>query len=240
VVGNDDAGTITFAITADDAKEGLDDDDLILVIDADRDAGTGNPDGFDHMLSAQVGPDGIGSAHVSRWQQNDFRRVPTSRVSARANGDVYRLSLDRHFLGDTDGFGFQVGLWEVTSIGGLWVDLAPDRGTWTFPLRIDLARIRPFLERPARPRAGQQLRARLALRVGRTARTLASGRIVCRARIGGRFLAVDARAFVRGRAVCVWNVPADARGATVRGFVGVRVTADARSLRRRAFVVRVG
>jgi hypothetical protein len=127
---------------------------------------------------------------------------------------------------------------EYCAVGSFAANLeaAPDRGTWTFPIKINLRRIRPVLtvgQTRGRPRT---LVARLALKVGESSQLLASGTIDCAASAGGRDLALLERRFVRRRVVCRWRLPHESpSGMPVWGRVAVRVTKTSDSVKGRAF-----
>jgi hypothetical protein len=169
---------------------------------------------------------------LSMWETNGFREQPAKGVGVSVVGHRIFISLDRHLIGDTDGFNFQLALWEVTSLGGANADLAPNTGTWFFPVKLDVRRLRPSLETtPLHPHAGGRFLARLALRVAGTHSLLASGRVLCAASVGGVSLHPRIRSFAGRRAVCAWRVPRRSRGKTLRGSVGVAVTSRARVYR---------
>lgn len=218
VVSNTDAGTITFAITAPVGPEGGTSSDRFIQIVIERSKfiiGT-NPDGEGYVL----------------WR-GAFELL--GRVEASHRGDVFQFVIDRHRLGDTNRFTFGVAFWSITSLGGADLDAAPDAGTWSYQVKLALGAVRPALGVRQNGVGGSRLSAGLALRVGRSDQLLASGTIVCSAAVGRRQLRVLRREFVGRRAVCVWDVPRWARGKAVRGAIGVRVTDQQGSLRRRTF-----
>ena len=157
------------------------------------------------------------------------------RVDASHRGDVFRFLINRHRLGDTNQFRFAVGFWAITSMGGANHDDAPDAGKWPYRVKLALGAIQLVLSVRQNGVGGSRLSAGLALRVGHSGQMLASGTIVCVAAVRGRHLRVLRREFVGRRAACVWDVPRWARGKAVRGVIGVRVTDQQSSLRRRTF-----
>jgi hypothetical protein len=212
VVSNDDAGRITIAITAPTPEDAVGSSDRFIKITTERDTFTigTNSDGPGYVLSSD------GNA-----------------VRASRSGDVFRFFIDRHRLADTNRFSFNVAFWAVSSFAAN-VDAAPDNGSWSYDVKIALDRIRPVVDVR---QSGPGLTARLALEVGSDKLRLASGTIVCGASVGGRRLQVVMRRFVARRAVCVWKLPRWARGKVVRGSIGIRVTKERSSLRRRSFQV---
>lgn len=219
VVSNDDAGTITFAVTAPVDPDAGGASDRFIAITTERGSFTigTNPNGEGYML----------------WRGP--AEVMLGRVDAMHRGDVFRFVIDRHRLGDTNRFTFGVSFWRITSLGGANHDDAPDAGQWSYRVRLRLGAIRPFLGLRQNGVGASRLSAGLGLRVGQSDHLLASGTIVCAAAVGGRQLRVVRREFVARRAVCVWDVPRWARGKVVRGAIGVRVTDQRSSLRRRTF-----
>ena len=236
-VANNDGGTITFKITSRGETE--DDDDLVILIDADRDRTTGDEHGAEYRIFADIETSLVEEASLSRWSaaRAQFEELARRDVQASAAANIFRFVLDRHVLGDTDGFRFAVQLWEVTTLGGMSTDWAPDQGMWAFPIKIATRRLTPTLSTLGGRRS---LVARLGLRVSGTRQLLASGRIACTATVAGRRLEIVRRGFVTRRAICVWRLPRRPVGKTVTGRVGVFVTADSRSFVGRAFRVRIG
>jgi hypothetical protein len=230
-VSNTDAGTVRFDAHFDDRVEGNDDDDLYLSLDTDRNPATGQF-GADYQITAHINPGRADSVTLGKWNTNDFLEQPAKGLAVSVVDHQILISLDRHLIGDTDGFNFSFALWEVTSMGGANAEFAPDKGTWFFPVKLDLRRLRPTLETtPRLPRAGGPFVARLALRVAGTHSLLASGRVLCTASIGDATLRPGIATFSERRAVCTWKVPKSAHGRTLRGSIAVAVTARARVYR---------
>ena len=240
VVRNDDAGRITFEIHFDGRPEGDDDDDLFVPLDTDRNAATGQTGdwglGIDYMIGAHVWKGHADAITLHRWTGHDFAEYFVRKIRVSTGTDRIRITLDRHLIGDTDGFRFNAQVWEVAQ-GNVYSDVAPDRGSWSFPLSIATRRLRPSLQIPSRPLAGRRFTARLALHVGATRRLLGSGRVLCRASSDRARLRAVFEGFAGRRAVCSWKVPADSRGKTIRGSVTVAVSPRARISRRFAAVL---
>jgi hypothetical protein len=232
MVRNDDAGTITFDIHYDATAEGDDDDDLYLDLDTDRNPATGRRD-------VGLGVDFTIGAHVMSRNADavTLNERPTKRIRVTVTIKLIRISLDRHLIGDTDGFRFRVAVWEVAQ-GNAYSDGAPDGGTpWSFPIRIATGRIRPTLATSQHPRAGRRFVGRLSLRVAGTNRRLGSGHVRCHAFVEGRRLKPGVAAFAGRRAVCTWRLPTDSRGKTIQGSVGVAITSRTQVTRRFAAVI---
>jgi hypothetical protein len=240
VVRNDDAGRIIFEIHFDGRPEGDDDDDLFIPLDSDRDRSTGESGdwgrGIDYIVAVGVNVGAAEGITLKRWNGTEFRDLFVRGIRASVGREVVRIALDRHLIGDTEGFRFNAQVWEVAH-GSVYSDVAPDGGSWSFPLRIATRRLEPSLQIPSRPLAGRRFTARLALRVGGTRRLLGSGRVLCRASVGKAGLRAAYAAFAGRHAVCTWKVPPGLRGKTIRGSVTVAVTSRARISQRFAAVL---
>jgi hypothetical protein len=220
VVSNDDAGTISFAITA-PAVDGNDSSDRFLSIITER---------GDFQIGTHDGP---GYVLVRQWGSGRESMLGPVRASHR--GDVFRFWLDRHRLGDGNRFTFAITFWSVSSFAAN-SDHAPEfPQRWSYEVKIALGQIRPVVGVRQDGVQGSRLTARLALHVGRSERLLASGTISCAASAAGRRLRVLRRLFAGRRAVCLWEVPRRARGKVVRGSIGVRITEERGSLKSRLF-----
>ena len=233
VVRNDNAGVITFDIRYDGSSEELD-DDFTLWLDADRNRATGaqfaGMVGVDFMVSAGITTKSPASFQYHLWRDG---RMHEYVVRGRRRADLVHLTvrpwriligLDRHLIGDTNGFRFRLEVRETSSLGANHADGAPDRGTWSFPVRISRRSLRPSLTTSRHARAGHRFYSELALRVARTKRLLGSGQIACHASVRGRRVNPTLTKFVDRRALCAWTVPPDSQGMTLRGWISVQVT----------------
>jgi hypothetical protein len=240
-VSNTDAGTIAVDIHFDDTVEGTDDDDFYLVLDTDHNPATGQyPTGIDYRIWAAIPFQGYDSVTFTSWPNGQERERPANEAGVAFSSGRHwiRISFDRHLIGDVDDFNFLL-VFEEVAIGATYDELAPNTGTWFFPVKLALGRLRPSLQtKPLPPRAGGGFSARLSLRVGGTHSLLASGKVLCAAAVGGAPLQARSRGFVARRAVCGWQLPHWARGKKLRGWIGVQVTSRARVARRFALRVR--
>jgi hypothetical protein len=187
VVSNDDAGTISFAITEPPGTyEWSDSSDRFIGIVTERARFT-------------IGTNDYPSGYfIGRWEP-DVRRP----VGWAQEGDVLRVWLDRHLLGDTDRFSFHVEYWNAGTMHAI-EERAPDSGEWSYAVKIAPARIDPIL-RVRQHAPGATLAARLALQVGRSDRLLASGHISCTATVGGRRLRPKTPLYSERQALCLWG-----------------------------------
>jgi hypothetical protein len=227
VVTNDDAGTITFAITAQvDAEGAQGASDSFIDIETEHER---------YQIGSNSDTPGFGFFVLTAYGERV--RVATIHASIENDGlfRFFRFPVDRHLLGDADRFDFDVEFWEVTPLAA-HLEAAPDRGVWTFPIKINLRRIRPVLAAPQVRHRSRTLVARLGLQVGRTHQLLASGTIACAASVRGRELVVLERRFVHRRALCRWRLPRRLHTKTpIWGRVAVRVTEAPKSVKAKTF-----
>ena len=223
VVANDDAGTITFRVVWDDPQRLSSTDDFIPINTERKPYRVETTDGGGYGLFLMT-PDGA------------TERARLATIYTHEEPDGFAFSVERHLIGDADRFSFDVELWSVSSFAA-YLEAAPDRGEWTFPVKINLARIRPALTiRQSRVRERRTLVGMLALQVGRTHQLLASGTIACAASMRGRDLVVLERRFVHRRALCRWRLPRQLQAKTpISGRVAVRVTKAPNSVKAQAF-----
>ena len=105
-------------------------------------------------------------------------------------------------------------------------DPLPERGFpardqfWVYESRPLL--VKDFSASPATPRAGRLFALRLAAIRTDTGAALTSGGISCSSTIAGKLLRPRSRGFVGERAVCVFAIPADAKGRTFRSTISVQ------------------
>ena len=123
---------------------------------------------------------------------------------------------------------------------GRWLGFPSAQGEdfWTFEASAML--VRSFSAQPVKPRAGRQFAFRLALVETETGTPVTSGSVSCSMKVAGRPLRPQSRGFVGTRAVCVYAIPADARGRVFQstisvGFRGEKIT---RSLSGRVLAAR--
>ncbi|HSC91640.1 MAG TPA: hypothetical protein VLB86_08310 [Gaiellaceae bacterium] len=229
-VSSDDQGLIRIRVEIPNRPALLEDDDVVLVIDADDDATTGDEYGWDF----DVNVDATG-AQLVRFDGGDAFRVPLGRRSSyqyARNG--FDLVLGREDLGLTPGFEFYAA---SRSGDGAPQELAPNGDdTYWFPMRLPfelfVSPLRSGFDLPDQvARAGRSWS--LALRAVRadTGMPLSEGTVRCSGRLGkkalpqrtGRFF----RILVSGKgdrttAMCGgWTLPKAARGKQLRATITV-------------------
>lgn len=213
-VSNDDSGKVTFAVTFANRPSPAADLLLAVFVDSDRNVQTGSRDlnGADFLLVS----DG-GDAAVGTWNGSDWGPTTASAVASYAAG-MLRVTVAAADLGKTSGFHFVIGAFEGQDEEK--VDLAPDRGIWSYtvataPLRLTAGAV---ALQPARPVSGRALSASIAVRRSDTGGALTQGTVTCRLTLDGRPLAARGR-LAGGRATCSARLPRGAAGKVLRGTV---------------------
>ena len=193
VVSNDFDGNITFALTIPNRSSFTSDDFVVILLNVDRNASTGN-NGVDYGFFITAT-----RADLLQWNGTTFVRVLAPTLTASNNNMT--LTINRSDLAKTTAFSFGVasGLDSNPAAG----DSAPDTGGWTFDLDL-----KPTLDTlaarysPAKPKAGKVFRlAGTTLRLD-DGTTVKADSITCVAKLNGKRLA--------GR--CSWRIPASAGG----------------------------
>ena len=191
VVSNDAAGNITLAFTFANRTAFAPTDTLVIILDTDKNASTGNT-GFDYGIVVSAS-----GARLLQWNGSTF--VPSAQTTLTTANNNFTITVNRSELGNTTGFIFGA----ETLVGTTPSDMAPDSGNWTYDLGL-----KPVLNTlaahfsPAKPTHGR------VFRLASTQLRLADGTVVkadsvtCVATLNGKRLA--------GR--CAWHIPANARG----------------------------
>jgi hypothetical protein len=236
-LSNDDRGTLTWVINVPNRPTLTGDMAFDILINADANAATGDPQlfGADYDLIV-IGPiSGPAEAALFRWNGTEFTAQGVPQLSllfGHANGAM-TIRLNASELGNARRMQFLVlaltGI-VLTPDGQLDAenarfDLAPDpgRGMYSYDVRITPPRlvVRSFGLRPSTPRAGRPLNAFVTFARSDGAPAAAPS-VTCRATVGGRALPASGSSVAGRRATCRWAVPASARGQTIRGTVTVR------------------
>ena len=242
VVSNNDAGIITFRINVPNRPSFGQDMLILLFVNADNNATTGDPDllGADYAIQLIAG-----EAALFRWDGTDYTRTPgnppaTSLLFQYQAGATIRISAAE--LGNTRQLGFATvvvsGIAVDTETGELDFtssvsDVAPAAGAGLYPYQVLIARptlvVRNVTRAPARPAAGRPFTLRLRAARSDTGAVIQNGRVTCQGRAGNaRLRAVTARV-QGGQVTCTWRIPANAKGRTFRGtatvvFEGLRAS----------------
>jgi hypothetical protein len=122
-VSNDDAGTITFAVTLANRASLSSEDMVLILLDADQNASTGSG-GFDYAIGATA----MGSVLLG-WNGSDLAAASAPTLTASASSGVLTVRINRSDLHGTSGFVFGLG---ATGDGGDTV--SEIAGPWTYQL----------------------------------------------------------------------------------------------------------
>lgn len=231
VVSNTNAGLITFKLNIPNRPTFTEDILVNVDVDSDNNPATGDPTtlGADYAIQLFRG-----SADLFRWDGTSFTRTATdppqtSLVFSYQGGPAIKISAAE--LGNTTQLNF--GAIAITGIKldqngdpdftAAKADLAPDagHGLWKYEVKTAPLRLVARKFTAGKPRAGALYTAKLTAARNDTGAVLESGRVTCKASIGGRALRARTQRFVNKEAVCSWLIPGTARGQTLRGSVAV-------------------
>jgi hypothetical protein len=233
-VSNNDAGVISFKVNIPNRPQLTQDMLLLLFVDTDGNAQTGDPDslGADYVIQIFGG-----EAALFRWDGSDFTRragdpPATSLIFAYQGGVTITISAAE--LGNTKKLGFA-----VIAISGVAIDpatgdtdftnavsdVAPSAGSGLYQYEVKITPptlvVKRLTPSPAKPTAGRAFTLRLVAARSDTGAAVQNGKVTCVGRIGTAKLKVTFQRVTGGAAVCTWNIPPTAKGKTFRGSVGV-------------------
>ncbi len=233
------SGWVTFAIATPNYASLPSEAALVVFIDSDENARTGDS-GADLRVTVADR-----QALLERWdpQARSWRpdQRPT-RARMRSAANVVSVELHVSELGNAPRFGFALLSADVDAAAQavLAVDFAPDDTSF---FRYALANkpalaltITRRIVSPARPQAGEPFTVGLAITRSDTRRPITSGSVACKVLVAGKTVPAKGR-IAAGVGRCTFDVPASARGAAVRGTITVRSGGKAVSARF-AFVAR--
>lgn len=234
VVSNNDAGMITFRINIPNRPQLTRDMAIVMFVDADAKATTGDPEtlGADYVIELF-----LGEINLYKWDGTDFTRragdpPSTSLVYSWSNGVT--ISISSAELGNTKRFGF-----DVLAISGFVIDEttgeidstnakrdtapAPAAGFYVYDVKVAPAKLvlKSLSTTPSRPKAGKSYTVRMSATRSDTGAAISGGQVVCAAKVGGATLRASSARFAGGQAVCVFKVPASAAGKTLRGTITI-------------------
>jgi hypothetical protein len=223
VVANDPAGNVSFRVNVANQPTLAADADVLLVLDADRNPGTGQ-DGFDYLVVFSGADSSFG---LLRWNGSDFEVAPSTTFRVSYSAGVLTITGNRSELANTSGFFFYLlGLQFDAGDNVVARDDVPDGDlVWDYKL-ASLARPLTLTAgtptgNPARPRAGKAFVVSVPVRRGDTGGPLTGGgAVTCKATVGGKAVKATGR-FGAGKPQCVLRVPANAKGKLVRGSLTV-------------------
>ena len=232
-VANDDQANLTFTLSVSNRPTLMGDMVFLVPIDSDANPSSGSADfgGADYIIELDGPLSGRSTATLFRWDGTDFTSTGVSQATlifSYANGPTLKVNASE--LGGTRRFGISVLAVSGVVVGpdsepdftNIRVDLAPDRGSYTYDVKITP----PSLvlgnggSRPTRPAAGK-LFAQFVSVARSDGASLQGGTATCRATVGGARVVAKASPVTAGRASCTFKVPRSAQRKTSRVTVTV-------------------
>jgi hypothetical protein len=234
VVSNNDAGVIQFRINVPNRPAFGQDMLILLFVNSDNNATTGDPETFGADYAIQlIG----GEAALFRWDGSDFTRQPgnppsTSLLFSYQAGAT--ISISAAELGNTRRLG--VGTIVVSGIvinsetgdldfSNAVSDFAPSAEAGLYEYQVVIARptlvVRRLTRTPTAPRAGRPFTLRMTAARSDTGAVIRNGRVTCQGRAGNARLRAATARVQGGQVTCTWRIPANARGRTFRASVSV-------------------
>lgn len=231
VVSNDNAGLITFKINLGNRPALTADMSIILVLDTDRKASTGDPQAFGADYAIELDP---GAVNALKWNGSNYVEAP-SQTSITYSYDTTGATIHASAaeLGRTTGFNFySVAFSGITTdamgnadFTNAQTDVAPDpgHGVYTYKVLTKLTlSIKALTVAPKPAQAGRKLTASLAATESDTKGPVEAGTVACRGTVAGKHLSATAHRVANGVATCSWLVPRTAKG-TVKGTISLTV-----------------
>jgi hypothetical protein len=233
-VSNTDAGVIEFRVNIPNRAQLTQDMLLLLFVDTDANAQTGDPDslGADYVVQIFAG-----EAALFRWDGSDFTRragdPPATSLIFGYQGGV-TITISAAELGNTKKFGFA-----VIAISGVAIDpttgdtdftnavadVAPASGAGLYQYEVKITPptlvVKSLKPTPKIPTSGRAFTLRLVAARSDTGAVVQNGRVTCVGRIGTARLKAQVQRVLGGAATCTWNIPLPAKGKTFRAFVAV-------------------
>jgi hypothetical protein len=235
VVSNDDTGMITVRINVPNRPQLTRDAAVIMFVDSDSNAATGDPQllGADFVIQLL-----LGEIALFRWDGTDFTRTagdpPATSLVYSWTGGVVTIRISAAELGQTKKFTFA-----TIVVSGLVIDEVtgniddanaesdaapgPGAGFYTYEVKVAPARIvfKSLTKTPANPKAGKTFTVRMSATRSDTGAPIVNGRVDCTAKAGAKNVKPKSEKFVGSQAVCVFTVPAGTTGKTLRGTITI-------------------
>ena len=237
-VSNDDAGNINFSINISNRPALTDDMFLLLYLDTDSNANTGDVDSLGAEYVIQLIP---GAVDLFQWNGSDY--VPAASQSSltyvygSAGATIHISAAD---LNKTRAFNFGViAVSGVTfdatgnpNFDNIHRDLAPDpgHGFWAYQVLTKLTlTVTAFTTSPKPAKAGRAFSVSFAATENDTGGPVQAGTVACAATLGGKRVVAVRHVVANGVASCVWGIPKTAKGQVIRGTItlivqGTRIT----------------
>jgi hypothetical protein len=230
-VTNNDEGLLTFRINMPTRAAFSDDMRLRVWFDSDYDLETG-------LTPADV----AGRDSFILWDRGGVRLFRCSGSSCRSGQPQTTLSFSyrggatlsinaaelettrfRFTVEAAAGIAYDPATRRFDTANATW-DFAPERARfWSYNVRLGPSRllVKSFSTTPARPKAGKRVSVQLAATRNDTRKLVSNGRVTCAARAGAKPLKPSSERFVGSRATCVFAIPPNAKGQTLRGSIAI-------------------
>jgi hypothetical protein len=231
-VSNDDAGLLTFQINISNRPALTNDMFILLFVDTDQNAATGDQGSFGAEFVIQLIP---GSADLFQWNGSDyvpaqsqtsltFGYGPTGATIHIAASELNKTKALK--FGVLAASGVVVGANGDLDFTNVHEDAAPDFGHGFWPYQV-LTKIvltqTAFTVSPKPAHAGRPVSVSLAANENDTNGPVQSGTVVCAATLGGKRVVAKTHAFANGIATCIWATPKTAKGKFLRGTITLKV-----------------
>jgi hypothetical protein len=201
-VANDTSGLLLFHVGAQNRTELVANDVVLVRIDSDRSAATGEPDrggGIDYMLEVSGG-----ALVLHRWNGSAFERAPATTLMGVFDAG-YVMAVNRSEIGNPSAIRFYAVTLLGTSAPGQ-ADTAPNTSFSEYELSISHVDAMTPRWTPAVPRAGRTFRLSALQLTLQTGDRLPAARMSCFATLAGKRLRGT------GRGGCTFRLPATAKG----------------------------
>jgi hypothetical protein len=232
-VSNDDAGNLTFQVNISNRPALTPDMLLLLYLDTDNNASTGDPQAFgaDYVLQLVAG-----QVDLFPWAGTDYGTsvaTPSLIYSYGSTGATIHVSASA--LASTKAFNFA-----VVAASGIAVDeagnpdftnavqdIAPDSGHGAYKYNVLTTlklSVSAFTTSPKPAKAGKPFSVGLAVNENDTNGPVKTGTVACSATVAGKHIpAAHKGGIANGIATCVWPLPKKAKGKTIRGTIALTV-----------------
>jgi hypothetical protein len=231
---NTDAGMLSFRVNVPNRPTFAQDMLVVLFVDADNNASTGDTDplgpGVDYVIEVFGG-----EAALFRWDGTNFTRragdpPATSLIFSYQGGMTINISAAE--LGNTRALKFSVivfsGITVDPTTGDLDFtnsvgDIAPAAGAGLYQYQVVIARPTLVVRRvvAGKPTAGKPFTLRMRTARSDTGATVQNGRVTCVGRVGNARVRAMVQRVVGGFATCTWNLPPNSKGKRFRGSVTI-------------------
>ncbi len=232
VISNDDPGNIAFKVNISNRPALTPDMLLLIFLDTDQNAATGDPNSLGTDYAIQLEP---GAVSLFKWSGTTYTSAPSqSSLTYSYDATGASIHVSAADLGATKGFKFA-----VLAASGITIDangnpdftnekddFAPDPGhgffTYQVLTKLTLS-VEAFVYAPKPAKQGKNFVAGFAATESDTNGPVATGTVACTATAGLKHLVALTHAVKNGVVACVWHVPLKSKGKMLRGTVSLTV-----------------